>query len=273
MTFPEAAMPATTGGPSSTAMRLMPIAAAVEALILVEVMRSVGIIPPLVVFGVIFVMIAALALARPRPWVFLAGGILLLAFVGVNFPFIIDGLLNPVGTSHAWTDIVAAVVGIAGGIAGIAAFIELRRGSPVAGALRAPLGEALAILAIGMLIGTSYVSLRGFGEMQGSTGLGVANGVQQAPSQVPVELDVPGTFFTQKILSLGTGPGTIYVVNTDSGAHTFDIDLNGHHLSYALPAHATTAVVLDLAAAGKYTFWCALPGHRASMEGILVVTQ
>jgi plastocyanin len=251
----------------------MPIAAGLEALLTIYVMLSIGFLPPLVVFAVLLAAVAVLSFARPQPRVFLAGGILLLAFVATNFPFIIEGLLNPVGTSHAWNDIVGLVVGLAGGIAGIAAFVERRRGSPAMGAMRAPLGEALTILVIGMLVGTSYVSLRGFSEMQGSTGLGVANGVQQAPSQVPVELDVPGTFFTQKTLTLGAGPGTIYVVNTDSGAHTFDIDLNGRHLSYALPAHATTAVVLDLTAPGKYTYWCALPGHRASMEGTLEVTK
>lgn len=264
---------AVASGGRSTAMWLMPIAAVVEVLILTAVMSSVGIIPPLVVFGVVLVTIAVLALARPQPRVFATGGILLLAFVAMNFPFIIDGLLYPVGTSHAWTDIVAAIVGISGGIAGFAAFVELRRGSPVIGALRAPIGEALAILAVGMLVGTTYVSLRGFNEMQESTGLGVANGVQKAPSQAPAELDATGSTFTQKTLQLSTGPGTIYVVNADAGAHTFDIDINGRHLSWPVPAHSTTAVVLDVAAAGTYTYWCALPGHRSSMEGTLEVTQ
>ena len=254
-------------------MWLMPIAAVVLALILVEVMRSIGIIPPLAVFVVLLVVIAGLALARPRPRVFATGGILLLAAVAMNLPFIIDGPVNPIATSHAWTDILALGVGVAGGIAGFAAFVELRRGTPVARALRAPVGEALALLVIGMLVGTSYVSLRGFSELTASSGLGVANGVEHAPSQAPIELDVPGLTFTQTALQLHTGPGAIYVVNTAAGAHTFDIDLNGRHLSYAVPAHATTAVVLDLATAGTFTYWCALPGHRQTMEGTLVVTQ
>ena len=254
-------------------MWLMPIAAVVLALILVEVMRSIGIVPPLVVFAVLLLVIAGLALGRPRPWVFVTGGVLLLAVVAMNFPFIIDGLVNPIATSHAWTDILALVVGVAGGIAGFAAFVELRRGTSVVPTLRAPIGEALALLVIGVLVGTSYVSLRGFSELAASSGLGVANSVEQAPSQAPVELDAPGLTFTQTTLQLHTGPGTIYVVNTDAGAHSFDIDLNGRHLSYAVPAHATTAVVLDLTTAGTYAYWCALPGHRETMEGTLVVTQ
>ncbi len=260
-------------GGRSTAMWLMPIAAIVEALITIDVMLSIGFIPPLLVFVVIFATFAALALARPRPWVFLAGGILLLAFVAMNFPFAIEGLIHPVGSSHAWTDIIALVAGIAGGIAGIGAFVELRRGRSSVRAVRIPLGEALAILVVGALIGTSYVSVSGFRAMQGSSGLGVANGVTTAPAQTPAVLDAPGTTFTQKTLQLSVGAGTVYVVNTDTHPHTFDIDLNGGHLSYPLPAGSTTAVVLNLAAPGRYTYWCAIPGHRSTMEGTLEVIE
>jgi plastocyanin len=265
--------PALASGGRSTAMWLMPVAALVEALITVLVMSSVGFIPPLVVFLVILVALAVVGFARPRPRVFVTGGILLAVFVAMNAPFAIDGLIHPIGSSHAWTDIVAIVVGIAGAIAGFAAFVELRRGHPVIRPLRSPIGEALAILALGTLLGTSYVSISGFSTLEGSPGLGVANGVQKAPVQAPVELDAIGTTFTQKTLQLGTGPGTVYVVNTDAGPHTFDIDLDGRQISYSVPAHSTTAVVLDLTVAGSYTYWCAIPGHRSSMEGTLEVIE
>ena len=257
----------------STAMWLMPIAALVEALITINVMLSIGFIPPLVVFLVILGAIAVLGFVRPGPRVFLIGGIVLAVFIAMNLPFAIDGLIHPIGTSHAWTDIIAIVVGIAGAIAGLAAFVELRRRQPGVRALRAPLGEALAILVVGLLVGTSYVSVRGYNALEGTPGLGVANGVVAAPAQAPVELDATGSTFTQRTLQLRTGPGTVYVVNTDTGPHTFDIELNGRVLSYPVPARSTTAVVLDLAAAGRYTYWCAIPGHRSTMEGTLEVTQ
>jgi plastocyanin len=251
----------------------MPIAAVVEALITILVMSSIGFIPPLVMFLVILVAIAALGLARPGPRVFLTGGIALLAFVGLNLPFAIDGLLNPIGTDHAWTDIIAIVAGIAGSIAGFAAFRELRRGAPVVGALRSPIGEALSILVVGVLVGTTYVSISGFSALKGTTGLGVANGVLKAPTQAPAILDVPGTTFSQTALQLTVGAGTVYVVNTDAHPHTFDMDLDGRHVSYPLPASSTTAVVLNLASPGKYAYWCAIPGHRSSMEGTLTVIE
>jgi plastocyanin len=253
-------------------MWLMPIAAVVEALLTVNVMLSIGFIPPLVAFLVILGAIAILGFARPGPRVFLIGGIVLAVFIAMNLPFAIDGLIHPIGTSHAWTDIIALIVGVAGSIAGIAAFRELRHGRPVVGAMRSPIGEALVILVVGVIVGTSYVSILGFSTLEGTPGLGVANGVLQAPAQAPAELDAAGSVFTQKTLQLSTGPGTVYVVNADAGPHTFDIELNGRLLSYPVPAHSTTAVVLNLATAGKYTYWCAIPGHRSTMEGTLDVT-
>lgn len=259
-------------GTRSTAMWLLPIAAFVEAFITILVMSSIGFIPPLVIFLVILIVIGALAVARPRPRVFVAGGIVLLTFVGLNLPFAIDGLIHPTGTGHAWTDIIAVIVGGAGAIAGFGAFVETRARKPVVRAMRGPIGEILVILTIGALVGTTYVSVLGFRALDGTAGLGVANGVVKAPTQSPVELDARGTTFAQKSLQLHTGSGAIYVVNTDAVPHTFDIDLNGQHLLYPLRPGSTTAVVLDLSAAGSYTYWCSIPGHRASMEGTLVVS-
>jgi len=254
-------------------MWLMPIAAVIEVLLTINVMLSIGFIPPLVMFLVILGAIAVLGFVRPGPRVFLIGGIVLVVFIAMNLPFAIDGLIHPIGTSHAWTDIIAIVAGVAGAVAGFAAFAELRRAESALRAFRAPIGEALAILVVGVLVGTSYVSISGFRTLEGTPGLGVANGVITAPAQAPVELDAIGSTFSQKTLQLSAGPGTVYVVNADAGPHTFDIELNGRVLSYPVPARSTTAVVLDLPTAGKYTYWCAIPGHRSTMEGTLEVTQ
>jgi plastocyanin len=256
----------------STAMWLMPIAAIVEALLTIDTMLILGFLAPFAVITVVLLAIAVLAFARPRPRVLLTGGILLLAYTAMVLPFA-DGLIHPVGSSHAWTDIIAIVVGLAGAIAGFAAFVELRRSHPPVPAFNSPIGEALAILIVGVLIGTSYVSISGFGTLEATPGLGVTNGVLRAPTQPPIELDALGTAFTQKTLQLRTGPGTIYVVNTDAVPHTFDIEIDGRHVSYPVPSRSTTAVVLNLASAGRYEYWCAIPGHRPTMEGTLGVAE
>ena len=258
-------------GTRSTAMWLMPIAAIVEALLTIDAMISVGFLAPFVVITVVLVGVAVLGFVRPRSRVFMTGGILLLAYTVMIFPYA-DGLIHPVGSSHAWTDIIGIVVGLAGTISGFAAFVELRRGQPLVHARSSPIGEALAILIVGALLGTSYVSRLGFATLESSPGLGVVNGVQTAPTQPPVELDAVGSTFTQKMLQLSSGPGTIYVVNTDAVPHTFDMEIGGRQVSYPVPSHSTTAVVLNLASAGRYTYWCAIPGHRQAMEGTLEVT-
>jgi hypothetical protein len=267
------ARPAVAATARSSAMWLMPIAAGIEALVTINVLLSIGFVPPLVVFLAILGAIAVVGFARPGPRVFLIGGIILAVFIAMNLPFAIDGIIHPIGTSHAWTDIIAVVVGATGAIAGFAAFAELRRGKPAIRAFRAPVGEAMAILVVGLLVGTSYVSVSGFSTLKGTPGLGVANGVTTVPAQGPVELDATGSTFSQKTLQLRSGPGTVYVVNSDAGPHTFDIELNGRVLSYPVPARSTAAVVLDLPAAGRFTYWCAIPGHRSTMEGTLEVTQ
>ena len=258
-------------GARSTAMWLMPIAAIVEALLTIDVMISLGLLPPFVVITVVLAGVAVLGLVRPRPRVFMTGGILLLAYTAMIFPFA-DGLIHPVGSSHAWADIIGIVVGLAGAIAGFAAFVELRRGQPLVRALSSPIGEGLVILIVGVLLGTSYVSRSAFGTLEAAPGLGVVNGVVTAPTQAPIELDALKTTFTQRSLQLSAGPGTIYVVNRDSVPHTFDVDIDGRHVSYPVPGRSTTAVVLNLASPGRYTYWCAIPGHRPTMEGTLEVT-
>src|SRR6478735_7214352 len=140
----QAAGAVVTPDTRSTAQWLMPIAALVEVLITINVMRSIGFIPPLVAFAVILAALAILGFARPGPRLFLVGGVVLLTFVGLNLPFSVEGLIDPIGSSHAWTDIISIVVGVTGGIAGIAAFVELRRRQPGVRALSAPLGEILA---------------------------------------------------------------------------------------------------------------------------------
>jgi plastocyanin len=128
-------------------------------------------------------------------------------------------------------------------------------------------------LTIGALIGATVIGLFAYAEVQASPGAGVANGVTSAPIQTPLLLTAQSSRFVERALQLKSGPGTIYVVNRDSGPHTFDIDLAGKHYSYPIPASSTVAVVMNLSA-GRYTYYCAIAGHRANgMEGVLSVTS
>ncbi|MDQ6748053.1 MAG: cupredoxin domain-containing protein [Candidatus Dormibacteraeota bacterium] len=256
----------------TTAMWLVPAAAFIEALIFLRTILAGKVIPPLIVFGVLLAVVTVLVLVHHRPWTDLAGGIIIGLTTAFNAPFLLDGIAKPVATAHQLDEALSLIVGVVGAIAGVVAFIEWRRSDRVR-AFRAPLGEALALVVVGVLVGMSYTYIAAFAEVQSSPGAGIANGVTAAPSQAPVELTASGSNFAQKALALKTGGGTVYVVNKDAAEHTFDIDLQGKHYSYPIPAKSTVAVVLNLSSTGTYTYYCAISGHRASgMEGKLTAS-
>ena len=255
-------------------MWLMPIAALVEVLITINVMRSIGFIPPLVVFVVILA-------AHRRP--------------GVRPP----GTTAVPGRRHRAAAVRRAEPPVRHRRShrpdrdqprmdrhhrhrrgrhrrdrrdrGVRRAASRPARRPGLARPRAAWSSPCSSSAL--LVGTSYVSIRGYSALEGTPGLGVANGVVTAPAQAPVELDAVGTAFSQKTLQLRAGPGTVYVVNADSDPHTFDIELNGRVLSYPVPAGPRRPSCWTWPAAGTYTYWCAIPGHRSSMEGTLEVTQ
>jgi plastocyanin len=255
----------------SLAMWALPVFAAVQIVIMLDVLRQ-AFIPPLVVFSALTMVSLIAVLVRPGRWTYLAGGIVLILVTAGNAPIIIDGIIHPVASDHQWKETLALVIGVAGAIAGIAAFIEARGSAVVVPPLRSPWGEAALVLTVGALVGATVIGLFAYAEVQASSGSGVANGVASAPSQAPVELTAQSSQFAQHSLQLNSGAGTVYVVNRDNTPHTFDIDLAGKHYSYPIPAKSTVAVVMNLSA-GRYTYYCAISGHRANgMEGTLSVS-
>jgi nitrite reductase (NO-forming) len=65
-------------------------------------------------------------------------------------------------------------------------------------------------------------------------------------------------------------PTVVTLVNRGAAVHTFDIDELGVHSGAIQPGQSTTVTIA--AAAGTYTYSCAIPGHRqAGMVGTLTV--
>jgi plastocyanin len=253
-------------------MWVLPAFAAVQIILMLDVLRQ-AFIPPLVVFSALMTAALIAMVVRPGRWTYLAAAIIFILVTAGNAPIIIDGIIHPVSSDHQWKETVALIAGMAGSIAGIAAFIEARGSATIVSPLRSPLGEAAVALTIGALIGATVIGLFAYAQVQASPGAGVANGVASAPIQTPVLLTAQSSRFVEHALQLKSGPGTIYVVNRDSGPHTFDIDLSGTHYSYPIPANSTVAAVMNLDT-GRYTYYCAIAGHRANgMEGTLSVTS
>jgi hypothetical protein len=202
---------------------------------------------------------------RPRPWLYLVGGIVsLLPFLLFGI-FILPVLLKPVGAPDNWHGFVIPAAGLAGFVAGIIAFREARRRSWTRAALGPRSAWAAVAVLIGLVIGASYVSVVG----SSSGGAGIANGVTDAPTQAPLILTASNTRFVEHSLQGKSGVTSLYVVNKDSSFHTFDIVVDGQHYSYPLAGKSTTGVVLKLGNA-KYTYWCAVGNHRQNgMEGTI----
>jgi plastocyanin len=258
------------GARRSTAMWALPTFTLIEIVLMLDVLRQV-IIPPVIVFGILMSLALVAMLLRPGWWTYLAGGIVFILFTLGNGAILIDGIVHPLSGDHQWKEMVAIVLGVAGSVAGMAAFVEARGSAALLPPLRSPLGEAGVVLVAGALLGGTVISLAAYAQAQAAPTAGIANGVTSAPTQAPVELTAEGAKFVQHQLLLAAGAGTVYVVNKDNAPHTFDFDNDGKHYSYPIPAHTTVAVVTNLKAS-RYTYWCALSGHRSNgMEGTLVV--
>ncbi len=88
-----------------------------------------------------------------------------------------------------------------------------------------------------------------------------------------VELSAPGIAWSTNEISIAQG-GTIKLINDGSGGpHNFAIEGYNDDAPVDMPPGSETdwTVPADLAP-GTYTFYCAIPGHRALMEGTITVT-
>jgi plastocyanin len=221
---------------------------------------------------VAFVVFTALAIWRPRPWVYLTGGITLLVFFVLNAQFTLALLLEPVGAPEElpWAGVLIDIIAPVGFVAGIVAFRQARRGR-WAPAWQARRAELLGAGFLGLLVGIFYVSFVGSVALSESGGAGVRNAIQEAPTQEALVLEAEDVEWSTNSLEAETGVIPIHLINRDAFPHTFDADVNGRHLSYPVAPGSTTTVLLEVKSPGSISYWCAIPGHRDGMEGTLTV--
>jgi uncharacterized cupredoxin-like copper-binding protein len=224
-----------------------------------------------VLFLVAFFVLPALAVWRPRPWVYLAGGIALLLFFLLNAGFIIGLLFKPVGAPEElpWAGLLTNFLAPVGFVAGIMAFRQARRGTWTP----APAAGRTALLAAGfagLLLGIFYVSFVGSLALSASGGTGVRNGIQEPPTQETVTVEAEDLQWSTSTLEAQAGVIPVYVVNRDDFPHTFDVEVGEEHLSYPVAPGSTAVALVNVDRAGEYRFYCAVPGHDA-MTGTLKV--
>jgi plastocyanin len=215
-----------------------------------------------VVFAVLGLTSWLWAGARGRSWFWILDVVAGILVMFLFAPQITFSLTHPADAQQFIPTLLAVLGGGLAIVGGIAAFLDVRRGSPRwTGSGRAGwVVTALAGLVVGAVV-TSFFA--------GSASAG-GGGVAEAPTVTGVET-AKDVKFTETTLSMKNGEVLgLFVINQDDFGHTFDIDALNIHV--ALPAHSTTAVAIKPTAAGDLQFYCAIPGHKdAGMVGTLSV--
>jgi plastocyanin len=93
-----------------------------------------------------------------------------------------------------------------------------------------------------------------------------------APSVVHISAPVSGLRYDQKTVRAHAGRIKIVFLNRSALKHNVNVESGERELGHtATISHSTTAVTVTLKA-GKYNFYCSVPGHEdAGMHGTLIV--
>lgn len=201
------------------------------------------VIPPLIVFGVVFAALAFATVRTERRWpqiVTMVAGVL---FIAGNLPFIIEDLSHPesaAGFVPTWLLFIATLYVL------VAAVMVFRRSeAPV----RAPALGAIALVAIGVA-GSAVASAT------------VSDDALEQGDVVVVAEDVE--YPDEVRVAEGSA---LFIENRDIFRHTFVVD--DQNVKQELPGSTDRRVELTLDR-GTYMFRCDVPGHE-DMEGTLIV--
>lgn len=216
------------------------------------------VIPPLVVFGVLFA-VSLFLLGRDgkaRTTGVVMCGVLSVLFVLGNLPFVIADIAHP----ESFLPFVTTAAGVIGAVLGFVGMLGALLGWP------APAVRSLTIAGVAAIV---LAAIGGLVAM-----LGVEDDEAQAGDTVLVAKDVDFEPEGQDVersedvaIEVASGGGVL-VQNEDLFRHTFAID--ELDLEVELPAGAHRRVEID-APAGEYVFYCSVEGHEEDMRGTLTV--
>jgi plastocyanin len=128
--------------------------------------------------------------------------------------------------------------------------------------------KALGIVA-GVLV-LLVVILRVMGTGGGAGGHGGASSVAAGAVEIAVTADKLS--FNPDEITVAVGKDVAIMLTSIDTLHDFTIDELGAHVAAERGKTETGGFRADRA--GRYTFYCAVPGHRqAGMEGTLIVTE
>jgi plastocyanin len=215
--------------------------------VLIAGMVALGeVIPPLILFAVIFLVGAFLA-RRPGKAGPILLGIVAFVTVGLNAPFTVPAFVVPASTVDFLLGTVSTIAGIATLIAAIGALRSERSGA-------APRAVALGVVGlIVLMIGVAVVARITYAEPVAASG--------------DIRLTTQDIEFAPATISADAGAVTVFVTNQDPTLHTFTIEELGVDLQ--IPGGSDARITFD-ADPGTYEFVCT-PHEGMGMIGTLKV--
>jgi plastocyanin len=205
-----------------------------------------GIIPPLIVFALLWVIgLFWLAKATKGPAILLL--VVLVLYMALSLPFILPAMMVPASAG----DFILNLAAVLAAIGGVVAAIFVIRGRVEPSDSPRTLGRVL----IGLFVVGTLVSIFSLVTYEDAT-------MQEGD----VELVARDIEFEQTSLEADSGEVAVFVKNEDSTLHTFtieelDVDLN-------IPAGKSARVTFD-AEPGTYEFFC-VP-HKEDMKGTIEI--
>lgn len=86
-----------------------------------------------------------------------------------------------------------------------------------------------------------------------------------------IEVEAGDLYFEQESLAASAGEVEISLVNVGAVEHDIVIEEAGDEMVVLAAPGETATGTIELEA-GSYTYYCSIPGHRTSMEGVLEVS-
>lgn len=198
-------------------------------------------------------------------------------FTPFVLPVTVIGVMLLIGISLsrvllAVSEYAAAAIALlaAGYIMAIAFFVEARRRIPPR-----TLGVALAIGLIGLVGAGAVASAAGIREVEHGeeeTAGGEGEGGEEAgganvPLFVAIDID-----YSQAPEALPPGDIDFSFENQGAIEHNVVIEELGDELILEAPGGGTDEATVTMEP-GEYTYYCSIPGHRATMEGVLSIEE
>lgn len=245
MATPERAASAGSGRMSwPTLLRAATIAAIVNV-VLINVFSG-EVIPPLLVFGVIWIgALVWFRRATKGPAILLL--VSFVAMIALSAPFTFPSLAVPASAG----DFILNVLGLLAALTGIVAAVQVIRGqvAPV------PAARSLGLAAVVLFVLGSVFAV-----------YSAATYDDAVMQEGDIELVAKDIAFEETSLESDGGEVSVFVDNEDATLHTFTID--ELDVSLDVPASKSARVTFD-AEPGEYEFFC--QPHKDTMKGTLTV--